>query len=282
LGQPVDLHVHTTASDGTLSPREVVRRARHLGMVAVGVCDHDTTEGLDEALAAAEEEGVELVPGVEINCHSDDDAEVHILGYYVDWHQPELCRILANLRRSRRERMACMVSRLAALGVEVSLDEVLAEAGPAAPGRLHLARVMVNRGYVDTVPEAFDRYLHDGGPAYVPRLRMSPVSAVALIRRAGGVPVLAHPGLGGVERLLNQLLQEGLLGLEVVHPHHRPEDVVRYRALAAQYGLIPTGGSDCHGPSAGACALLGRYCVDYQVVARLKEARDALRATLEA
>ena len=215
----VDLHAHTTASDGTLSPRELVRTAARHGVRVLAVTDHDSTEGLAEALEEAGRLGLTVVPGLEINCDVEG-AEIHVLGYLGDWGTAWFQDFLRAQRAERVARIHRIAERLTELGLPIDPAEVFALAGDGAPGRPHVAQVMVNRGYVRSVREAFDRYLRAGGPANVPRRRLAPAEAVALIRRAGGVPVLAHPGLAGRDAMIPDLVRAGLMGIEVYYAEH--------------------------------------------------------------
>ncbi|HSW10286.1 MAG TPA: PHP domain-containing protein [Bacillota bacterium] len=263
-----DLHVHTTASDGIASPAEAVRLALDCGLVALGIADHDTTAGVAPAALAARGTGLEVIPGVEIN--TDHAAgEVHILGYFYRLQDPQLERQLSRLRERRLVRMETMVGRLQALGLQVTRERVLAIAGSAALGRPHVARALVESGYVRDEREAFDKYLSRGRPGYVERARFSPAEAVALIREAGGVPVLAHPG-GRGHALVVELMAEDLQGIEVYHPDHGPEAIVELLRLAADYDLVVTGGSDFHARGAACGSAIGEVTVPGEVVAALR------------
>lgn len=268
----VDLHVHTTASDGTWRPAKVVREALELGLEAVGIADHDTVEGLAEAMEEGRRLSLEIVPGVEINTE-DRGKEIHLLGYYVE-PTPQFTGLLQNLRQARFDRMVEMVDKLRGLGMEVSRERILEIAGDAAPGRPHAARALVEKGYVQSVREAFERYLDIGRPAYVERFRLTPARAVEAILAAGGVPVLAHPGLIGDDLYIPALAEKGLKGLEVYHPAHDRSTSLHYLKMARRYGLLATGGSDCHGPAAGQPVLLGTVTVPCAVVEELQEARQ--------
>jgi predicted metal-dependent phosphoesterase TrpH len=249
-GGAVDLHAHTTASDGTLPPRELVRTAARHGVRVLAVTDHDSTDGLAEALDEAGRLGLTIVPGLEINCDVEG-AEIHVLGYLGDWEAPWFQDFLREQRAERVARVHRIAERLTALGLPIDPAEVFALAGDGAPGRPHVAQVMVNRGYVRSVREAFDRYLKAGGPASVPRRRLAPVEAVAVIRRAGGVPVLAHPGLADRDALIPGLVEAGLMGIEAYYAEHSPAQTAAYLALCRRFDLVATGGSDYHGPTSG-------------------------------
>ncbi len=255
MGSAVDLHSHTTASDGTLAPAALVAEAARRGVRVLAITDHDSTEGLGEAMEATRAWApLAIVPGIEINCDVEG-AEVHVLGYLMDheagWFQA-FCRAQREERRARVHRMA---ARLAELGLPVEADEVLALVREGSAGRPHVAQVMVARGYVKSVREAFDRYLAAGRPAHVPRTKVTPADAVRLIRRAGGVPVLAHPGLADRDALIPALVEAGLLGIECYYPEHSPAQRVRYLGLCRAHDLVATGGSDFHGPRVRAAQL---------------------------
>lgn len=242
----IDLHTHTNASDGLLAPAELVRAARAAGLSVLGITDHDTVNGIGEALSAAEAEGITLVPGVEINAYRGA-FEYHILGYYIDHRDERLGAALSGLRAARVARMEKMAALLCGLGMEVSPADILALAGDGAVGRPHIARAMVARGHVASIREAFDKFIGDGKPAYAPRSKLSPSEAIGIITAAGGLPVLAHPGIWPGDELIPQLAAWGIVGIEAHTPQHTEEQVERYLASARELGLIVTGGSDYHG-----------------------------------
>jgi predicted metal-dependent phosphoesterase TrpH len=270
----VDLHSHTTASDGTLSPVELVRAAVRRGVRVLAITDHDSTEGL----AAAREEAARhplltIVPGLEINCDVPG-AEVHVLGYFVDdtagWFQD----FLREQRVERVARVHRIAARLAELGMPIDPAEVFALVQEGAAGRPHVAQVMVQRGYVTSVREAFDRWLHTNGPANVPRRRLTPEDAIAIIRRAGGVPVFAHPGLAGRDELLPDMIAAGLMGIETYYAEHSAAQTAHYKDLCRQHGLVATGGSDYHGERSGRTNPLGHPPVPMSVYDELKAAAE--------
>jgi len=251
----VDLHAHTTASDGTLAPRELVREAARRGVRVLAVTDHDSTEGLREALEeAAHCQPLQIVPGIEINCDVDA-GEIHILGYYMDYEVPWFQEFGREQREERRARVSRMAARLTALGMPIDPAEVFALVKEGSAGRPHVAQVMVRRGYVKSVREAFDRYLGTGKPGHVPRKKLSPEDAVRLLRRADGVPVLAHPGLAGKDELIPALVEAGLMGIECYYTEHSAAQTAGYLQLCRDLGLIATGGSDFHGPTVSAARL---------------------------
>jgi len=248
VGGAVDLHSHTTASDGTFTPRELVRLAARHGVRVLAVTDHDSTGGVREAMDEARGlPSLEVVPGLEINCDVPG-AEIHVLGYCVDWEAEWFQEFLGAQREERRQRVYRIAARLAELGMPIDPDNVFALVKEGSAGRPHVAQAMVDRGYVKSVREAFDRYLSRNGPANVPRKRLTPVEAVRIIRRARGVPVLAHPGLANRDELIPELVEAGLAGIEAFYPEHSTGQITAYRELAAKLGLVATGGSDFHGP----------------------------------
>jgi hypothetical protein len=247
----VDLHSHTLASDGALPPRDLVRKAVEHGVRVLAITDHDSTEGIAEARAeATRHPGFTLVPGLEINCNVEG-AEIHVLGYLVELEAPWFQEFLREQRAARTERVHRLAARLAELGMPIDPAEVLALAGEAAPGRPHVAQVMVKRGYVKSVREAFDKYLRSDGPANVPRHRLAPTEAVDVIRRAHGVAVLAHPGLADRDAMIPALVDAGLQGIETYYAEHSTEQVRKYLDLCRRFDLVATGGSDYHGPHTG-------------------------------
>ncbi len=264
---PADLHVHTTASDGTASPAEVVRLARAAGLDAIGITDHDTVAGVAPAREAARGQDLEVVPGIEISTDYQG-REVHVLGYYVDEAHAAFREQLDRLVAARARRVERMVDRLRALGLAVTVEDVRRVVGEAAPGRPHVAEALVRLGIVPHWQEAFARLIGRGCPAYVPRETITPVEAVRLVRLAGGVAVLAHPGVAGADHLIPELVRQGLGGLEVYHPEHTPAEISHYLALAAAFRLLVTGGSDFHG--GGLHAELGAVTVPTQMVHALK------------
>jgi predicted metal-dependent phosphoesterase TrpH len=247
----IDLHTHSTHSDGTFGPAELVRLAAERDLQVVALTDHDTTNGLPEALATGLEVGVQVVPGVEFSAEYLGTS-VHILCYWMDAEDPALQLELRRLREDRYRRGELMVEKLGSLGLPVEFERVREIAGDATIVRPHIAQAMVEAGVVASEKEAFDRYIGDGGPAHVAKHALDPLDAVALIEDAGGVCALAHPGMWGdqssvPDELIERMAAAGMRGLEVDHPDHTPEARERYRALADRLGLIATGGSDCHG-----------------------------------
>jgi predicted metal-dependent phosphoesterase TrpH len=243
----VDLHLHTTASDGRLVPRQLVHLAAERGLQVISVTDHDSTEGLAEAQEEARRHpGLTLIPGIELSVDVED-GEVHLLGYFLDHQNPELQATLKAFRGSRELRGQRMVEKLASLGVHISWERVVELANGGAIGRPHIAQAMVEKGYIKQPQEAFIRYLGRNGLAYVEREKLTSAEAARLLLRHRGLPVLAHPaGIPGLEALLRSLKQEGLVGLEVFYGGYSLEQMQGLLTLAERLGLLPCGGSDYH------------------------------------
>ena len=275
----VDLHVHTTASDGQLSPTELVHKALTIGLKTVAITDHDTTDGIAEALEAAEGTGLCVIPGVEISADIAR-SEVHILGYYVAREDPVLCGKLALLRAARLDRARKIVSKLTRMGMPVKWDRVrhAGRADGASVGRPHIAQAMLETGHVYSVEEAFRRYIGRNGPAFVDRYKLSPAEGVQSILAAGGLPVLAHPLQGS--HLLPELVRNGLVGLEAYYTGYTQEDTEFLLRLASKYGLIVTGGSDFHGETVQPGHGLGAVSVPEEAVAQLHASHERLLSSL--
>lgn len=271
----IDLHTHSTASDGELGPSEVVRFARQLGLTTLALTDHDTTDGVAEAQQAGVELGLEVIPGIEINSEGEH-GDAHILGYFVDSSEPRLQEQLEAIRDARVGRAKGMLKKLAEMGMPLEWKRVMAIAGDAVSiARPHVARAMVEAGYVASKQEAFDKYISNDGPAYVNRLRLTMSEAIGLIHGAGGVAVIGHPAHSRLVHLIPQLVQAGLDGVEVYYPLHTPEQQAELLEMAARYNLAVTGGSDFHTRTDPSHGMLGSVEAPADVVDRLK-ARLAL------
>lgn len=278
----VDLHLHTTASDGAKSPSEIVRYAKEKGLQAISITDHDTIEGVEEGLSEGERIGFEVIPGIEISAdHSP--GSMHLLGYFIDIHYPPLNEKLKYLQRAREERNPRMVEKLNRLGVNITYEEVVRVSGGGQVGRPHFAQVLIEKKYVRSFQEAFDRYLKKGASAYVDKLRFTSGEAIHFINEAGGVAVLGHPntlGLNGfmeIESLIRSLIKEGLKGIEVYYPEHSSSETAQYKALAEKNGLILTGGTDYHGiekESLDVGVGRGEMKLPYSMVEALKAVRS--------
>lgn len=247
----IDLHVHTTASDGTLTPSQTVQLAKRRQLKAIAITDHDTVDGVKEALEEGKRLSIEVIPGVEISANAKTGS-LHLLGYFVETERGILKEKLERLKQARSERNPRIADRLNDLGVHITYEEVVRASGGGQVGRPHFAQVLVNRGYVRSISEAFDRYLAQGAPAYVGKFRFEVKEAMDIVLEAGGVPVLAHPftmncAPDELETRVTELVQDGLKGIEVFYPDHTGEQTVQYQRLADKLGLVKTGGSDFHG-----------------------------------
>lgn len=267
-GRRVDLHSHSVFSDGALTPEALVRRAIDRHLAALAITDHDTVEGVAAARQAAGA-AIELVPGIELSS-SFDGVDLHILGYYLNPEDPRLRERLLKFRDDRRRRALAIVERLAAAGAPIDPESVLRRAGPGVVGRPHVAEALLEAGHVESLDQAFRRYLGPQGTAFVARPAFSPEEAIALIHAADGVSVLAHPGAMLADSVIERLVAAGLRGVEVWHPQHNPSTIRRYRALATRLGLVETGGSDFHSEQRGTD--LGELAVPVAVLAALKQA----------
>ena len=269
----IDLHIHTSTSDGRFSPEEIVRRAAKAGLSVIAITDHDNVDGIAPALAAAAAfPQLRVIPGVEIS--SDvTGGEAHVLGYCLDYTSRELLTALERMRNSRVTRARKMVARLAELGLPVDWERVVEFAGEGSVGRPHIAQALLERGYIGSLADAFDGYIGRNAPAYVGRDKMTPTEVVELILAADGLPVMAHPmSVPDPEAMIGELRAAGLIGIEVYYASHTAATVRRLAALAARTGLIPTGGTDYHGlddASAGAETRLGQVTVPPESVERL-------------
>ncbi len=273
----VDLHTHTTASDGRLEPRQLVELAHRIGLRAIAITDHDTVAGLEEGIAAGHEFGVEVIPGIELSTE-DNGNDIHMLGYFIDHRNKDFIEILRYFQSIRLERARKIISKLKDLGVEITIDEVIEIAGNSASiGRPHIAQAILNRGYVSDIQEAFDKYIGADSPAYVPKYKLPTVEGTSFLYKAGGIPVIAHPGLSTTPDYVEFLARNGhIRGIEVWHPEHTPEQVMEYYRLAEKYGLIKTGGSDFHGIPGK--SKLGQVSVAYVSVAALKKLKIEMKS----
>ncbi len=242
----VDLHLHTTCSDGLDTPEEIVDDAIEQKYAAIAITDHDTVAGVDRAIERASGSNLEIVAGIELSA-MDGDTDIHILGYYIDHTNEEFLERIAFFMEKRRERAEKIVLSLNMLGMDLSIETVLEIAHGAPIGRPHIAEALLSEKLIDRYDEAFIRYIGYKGPAYVPKYRISPEEAIALIIEHGGVPVLAHPGAIQDDMIIYELIDCGLMGVEAIHPLHTPERQEHYRRIAEKNGLIATGGSDWHG-----------------------------------
>ncbi len=245
----IDLHAHTTASDGARTPLETVTAAAAAGLSALAITDHDTVAGVDAAIAAGRELGVRIIPGIELSLF-DGDREVHMLGLHLA-RLPLIEDALIELRDARVSRAEAIVGLLNSLGVPVTVEMVMTQAGDGAVGRPHVARALIAGGWVRDQREAFDKYLGAGRPANVEKRRLGIADGIELVHKAGGIAVVAHPGPDGRREFVEPMIAQGLDGLEVRHPGHSAEDIRRIATLTMHFGLVPSGGSDWHGAAAG-------------------------------
>jgi len=274
-----DLHVHTNASDGLFSPPEIIDMAYKAGLKGIAITDHDTLEGLAQAQAYLGEKQIpmEFIPGVELNTEYKQ-TEIHILGYYIDYQQGKLVNYLAQIKKQRGARAEQMVEKLNNLGFDVSFAQVESLAQGDSIGRPHIAMALIEKGYVSSVEEAFEKLLGQGKPAYVPRYKFLPQEAIALIKEAGGIAVLAHPGLVKEQRCVAEILKMGLDGIEVFYPQHTQEEIDYFLHLSRSNKLIITGGSDFHGiaeskkgKSLGLCGLDEYYYGEFKQSVAVKK-----------
>jgi len=270
-----DLHTHTVASDGLLTVSELLAEARRVGLEVLAITDHDSLESLGEGEIAASKGGPAFIPGIELNAETAE-CEVHVLGYFLPPICPLLEEFLGDIRQKRAVRTVQIIEKLATLDVRIDYARVRQLARGKTLGRPHIAMAMVEKGYVSSIQEAFNRYLGRDAPGHVPRYRFDPVTAVQMIRRAGGVPVLAHPSfVTSVDAILPSLMEAGLRGLEVYYPGHTPLQTRHYKDLASRHGLLVTGGSDYHGPSYREGSFLGAMSMTADEIRALYAARDA-------
>ncbi len=242
-----DLHIHSTCSDGSQTPEEIVAEAIDKKLTAIALADHDTVQGVMPAIKAARGSELRVIPAVEISTEYEG-TEVHILGYWIEMDNEELHGKFRYVREARRLRAEEIVGKLRALGVEIAMEDVLAQSDGASLGRPHVAQALLAKGYVRGLQEAFDLYLKRDRPAFVPRYKLSPYEAVEAILKARGCPVLAHPGLGVSDHVIYRLIEGGIEGLEAYHSHHTPSNTRRAIRIAEEHGLLVTGGTDSHGP----------------------------------
>ena len=265
-----DLHLHTYFSDGTYGPEELVGLAVKHGLKAVALTDHDTMEGCERAAAACADHGLEFVPASELTAELGD-VELHLIGYFLDASNEKLRTELARFQKVRQQRIHEMAARLQSIGIPLQADAVFSLANCRAPGRPHVARALVQQKLVGTLDEAFERFLKKGKPAWVPKFKMSALQAIELIHQAGGLAVMAHPGLNRTDDIIPALVRAGLDGIECFHTKHSTHATEHYLQIAERHNVLVTGGSDCHGISKGK-PLIGTMRIPYVYVERLKEA----------
>jgi predicted metal-dependent phosphoesterase TrpH len=270
-----DLHLHTNKSDGLFSPSELVATAKRYGLAAIAITDHDTVDGIDEGIDAGRAENITVVPGIEFNTQIGRE-ELHILGYYINRNYDRLKSLVMELRAARYRRIERMVDKLNNLGLRITIEQVMDECREdASVGRPHVARALKKAGYVTDIKEAFEKHIGFDRPAFVERYKLPPDKAIDIIKSAGGVPVLAHPGLLQCKEHVFMCIEDGIQGIEVYHSRHSASDSIVFADIANRYGLIPTGGSDCHGDRDNdGNLLMGSVTVTYDTVERLIECAE--------
>lgn len=265
-----DLHLHTTYSDGALSPEQLVRKAHGAGLTTIAVSDHDNVAALDEAMECGKQLGVDVVPGLELSV-TMGEKDIHVLAYFFDYKNPTLLEYLTLFRRERLKRAERIVEKLNKINVTIDMDAVLEQAGVGSVGRPHIANAMIEQGFIGSYHEAFSKYIGNGGPAYEKKYQVSPKEAFQLITKSGGLSFLAHPGKYTTELELSQLMDMGLDGIEVVHPSHDKERQAFYRSVVDQYFLLESGGSDFHGGKKNDEYALGSFWVPLHVVETMRK-----------
>lgn len=247
----IDLHLHTTASDGTFTPSEVVRFSKKLRLVAIAITDHDSIAGINEALEAGKREGIEVIPGIEFSTEVNN-MSIHIVGLFIDIHNKQLIKLTHEIQNAREKRAKKIIEKINTLnkGPKITFKEVYAKANGLI-GRPHIAEVMIEKGYTSTIEETFKNYLKRGASCYVPRFKITPIECIKLLKEMDAIPILAHPGLlpkkMDFEDFLKTLVENGLAGLEVFYPTHKYEQKEYFQEIASKYNLLESGGSDCHG-----------------------------------
>lgn len=275
--EKVDLHVHTNKSDGTFSPEEVVDYAHSIGLRAIGITDHDTVAGVGPAIRQAKKYGIEIVPGIELSAEwveEREELEIHVLGYFIDWQSEELKKRLDELSIARVKRAERIIEKLKQHGISLDIEDVQAFAPSSESiGRLHIAQVMVKEGYVPSINRAFDQYIGNNKPCYVPKYQLNPDGAVGTIKEIKGIAVIAHPGLLDLNfatNLIQNLSKSGLDGVEVYYPEHSNEVTKHLEEISRKYNLLITGGTDCHG-FAKERILMGTIDVPYELLEKIRD-----------
>lgn len=287
-----DLHIHSTISDGTLTPEEIVDFAINKGLAAISITDHDSIDGIKPALIYSKDKRLEIVPGIElsvnyrhennfdnsdsINLGSGAD-EIHLLCYFMDYESNILNELLSEIVNSRQTRAVRMIDNLKDVGINISIDEVKERAGNDVIGRPHLADSMIAHGYVANRNEAFKNYLIHGKPGYASRFKPEIKETIKILKSIGGVPILAHPGIIENQAIIGTLVELGVMGIEVYHSKHSREDNHKYIQIAEARNLLISGGSDCHGAMADFPPMIGNYTIEYKYLEKIKNASDELR-----
>jgi 3',5'-nucleoside bisphosphate phosphatase len=270
MNRKADLHIHTHYSDGSLSPKDVVRVASEKGVYCISITDHDSVFGIDEAMSAGNSYGIEIIPGAEISAENSGK-ELHILGYCINYHDSKLLDFLGRIRQDRLDRLNKMAQLLDDYGIEIDVEDLKKSAGNVSISRLHVAKYMHKKGFVGSWREAFRKYIGDDKPCYVSSFRYTSKEVIDVIRRSGGIAVIAHPGVSRIDEMLPDLIKEGVGGIEAFHAEHSNKAAMAYESLAKKYKLFVTGGSDCHGDLKGD-TLIGKTTIPYAYVEALKNA----------
>jgi len=266
---PADLHLHTNFSDGTDTPEVLVTLAKDVGLTTIAVTDHDTADGVVPAIKKGEELGLTVIPGIEFST-DDYNTEIHILGYFVDLNNASFQESLKKLQKGRQERIYKMCEKLQKMGINLAAETVLKMAGNQAPGRPHVARAMVQEGFIDNFRDAFRGFIEFGAPAYTEHYKMKAIEAIKLVLDAGGLPVYAHPGVSKCDQVIPEFVAAGLAGIEAIYPLHNEGQTQHYINLAIKHGLLITGGSDHHGQEPSRRLKLGEFLLDDKYAEKLK------------
>lgn len=270
-----DLHIHTNFSDGTFTPEQVVRQAQEKGLCCIAITDHDTVSAIEPAIKEAEKSNIELIPGVELTAEVND-CEIHLLGYFVNYQTQWFTDKLDQICAVRRRRALHIIEKLKNCGIDLDPEELMSEVSSGSIGRPHIASMMKKKGYVISLQEAFDKYIGNGCPCYVKKFKLTPAEAIEMIRKVGGLAVLAHPHYMGNDRLISEFARLGLKGIEVYYAEYNSAVTEHYQNLAKKYGLLITGGSDCHGQSEGR-PKIGGVKIPYNLVEAMKKEIEILR-----
>ncbi|MCK5533490.1 PHP domain-containing protein [bacterium] len=279
----IDLHIHTNYSDGVFTPVEAVNYAYKVGLAAISITDHDMVGGIKEAIVRGNECGLEVIPGVELSAKGQgEQEEIHILGYYINWENQDFLDKLCLFREKRKERAYKMLKKLNDLGLKITSRDILKFVEKGSIGRLHFAKALVEKKYVQNTKKAFDRYLGCGKPAYVAKYNWQPEKVIKFILKAEGIPVLAHPLCERVsEEFLRRLVGAGLAGIEIYHSRHEDRKLDILKKLAFKYNLLFTGGSDCHGRVGNRYPLMGTIKISYSVLDKLKKYKKIMEGKNE-
>ncbi|MDD2401104.1 MAG: PHP domain-containing protein [Clostridia bacterium] len=269
----IDLHLHTTASDGAYSPSDIVSLAQKKGIAVLAITDHDSIEGLDEGARECKKCNINFIPGIELST-SYKKQEIHILGYHINKHSNKLIEILVELQKSRETRIKKIVSKLENLGYPIHMEDIKKLHLGNNLGRLHVALALINKGIVKNIEEAFEKYLSLNKPAFVERYKLSPFEAIRVIEDSGGVPVLAHPSMSCSMETIEILVNKGIKGIEAFHPKHTKDEQNYYFEYAKKYNLIVTGGSDFHGHEKKDYLNLGKMNVPKITIELLRNSRN--------